>query len=90
MDVYIDERKQVLSFWTKIFLVKNIVNGLRFISSYKIVHLDLKPLNIIVVSELLTKIIDFSDSYHPKVCNQSSFYLILDYISGLTLPYSCP
>ncbi len=52
--------RDTLSFWTKIFIVRNIVNGLRFISSYKIVHLDLKPSNIIVINGLLTKMIDFS------------------------------
>ncbi len=62
--------KQTLSFWTKIFLIKNILNGLRFITGYRIIHLDLKPNNIIVINDLLTKIIDFSESYHPKVCKE--------------------
>ena len=30
--------------------------------------LDLKPVNIIVTSDLLTKIIDFGEAYHPKIC----------------------
>lgn len=60
LDVYVDNSSEVLSFWSKVFLVRNIVNGLRFILGYKIVHLDLKPSNIIVISDLLTKIIDFS------------------------------
>jgi serine/threonine protein kinase len=68
LDVYAENSNEVLSFWSKVFLIRNIVNGLRFIVGYKIVHLDLKPSNIIVVSDLLTKIIDFSESYHSKIC----------------------
>ena len=48
-----------ISFWTKLFLVKNVLNGLKFLKDYKIVHLDLKPTNILVSHDLLTKIIDF-------------------------------
>ncbi len=68
LDVYAENLNEVLSFWSKVFLIKNIVNGLRFIVGYKIVHLDLKPSNIIVVSDMLAKIIDFSESYHSKIC----------------------
>ena len=48
-----------ISFWTKLFLVKNVLNGLKFLKDYKIVHFDLKPTNILVSHDLLTKIIDF-------------------------------
>lgn len=71
-------------------MLRNLANGLRFISNYKIIHLDLKPNNIIVVSDLMTKIIDFSESYHPQICEKGKFHHILDYLPGLSLPYSAP
>jgi serine/threonine protein kinase len=60
-----------MSFWTKAFLFKNILNGLRFTLSYDIVHMDLKPSNIIVTTNLITKIIDFSESYHESISKKS-------------------
>lgn len=68
LDMFAKIHRDYLSFWTKIFLIRNISNGLRFLQSYKIVHLDLKPDNLIVTCDLMTKIIDFSESYHSHVC----------------------
>lgn len=66
---YMENNECSVSFWTKLFLVKNVLNGLKFLRDYKIVHLDLKPANILVSYDLLTKIIDFGESYHPGVCS---------------------
>lgn len=48
----------------------NIIHGLRHIMDYNIVHLDLKPINIIVPKnkKLIVKIIDFGEAYHPEIC----------------------
>ena len=43
-----------------------ISQGLRFLKDYKIVHLDLKPTNIMVGKKLDLKFIDFAESYHPS------------------------
>jgi serine/threonine protein kinase len=59
LDEFNDKSKKSLSFWTKIFIMKNITNGLRFLQTYDIIHLDLKPSNIIITHGLLSKIIDF-------------------------------
>ncbi len=56
---YVETNSSSISFWTKLFLIKNVLNGLKFLKDYKIVHLDLKPANILVSHDLLTKIIDY-------------------------------
>lgn len=48
-----------MSFLTKIHLASLVMQSLRFLSSYDIVHLDLKPSNIIVSKRMITKLIDF-------------------------------
>jgi serine/threonine protein kinase len=56
---YFEKNKNVMSIFTKIALLSNIANGLRFLNSHRIVHMDLAPKNILVSNGLLTKIIDF-------------------------------
>lgn len=72
LDEFAERRKDSISFWTKIYLLRGVINGLQFISSYKIVHMDIKPTNIVVVKDLLTKIIDFGESYNSSLCNKSN------------------
>jgi serine/threonine protein kinase len=71
-------------------LIINIIHGLRHLISYGIVHLDLKPINILVCRAYITKIIDFGESYHPDICPKSKKYPILDYTPGRTYPYTAP
>ncbi len=56
---YTQQNKNILSIVTKLQILANLSNGLRFLNSHHIVHMDLAPKNILVVSGLLTKIIDF-------------------------------
>lgn len=53
------KNKQTLSIYSKLHLLANIANGLRFLKKQGIVHMDLNPRNILVAPGLLTKIIDF-------------------------------
>ena len=59
LSIYLEKNKNVMSIFTKIALLSNIANGLRFLNSHRIVHMDLAPKNILVSNGLLTKIIDF-------------------------------
>ena len=59
LNQYINLNKYVLSTVTKLKILANIANGLRFLNNHHIVHMDLAPKNILVGSGLLTKIIDF-------------------------------
>ena len=49
---------------------KQILEGLQYIHSRKIIHLDIKPGNIIIDSDLIPKIIDFSASCSYESFNQ--------------------
>lgn len=44
-----------------------ISQSLRYLSEYKIAHLDLKPTNIMTNRKLTIKLIDFGESYHPEL-----------------------
>lgn len=70
------EKQLTLSLWSKIYVLLNILQGLRHLSSQKIVHLDLKPSNIIVGRSYITKIIDFGEAYHHNVCSSGKKQLI--------------
>ena len=52
---------------TKLFLMFHTVQAVRHLREYSIVHLDLKPSNIMLFCNLLVKLIDFGESYHPEV-----------------------
>lgn len=44
------------------------MQGIRFLRDNKIVHLDLKPQNLLIGKGLLLRITDFGESYHPEIC----------------------
>jgi serine/threonine protein kinase len=52
---------------TKLYFSVIIGQALRYLTEYKIVHLDLKPTNIMTNRKLNLKLIDFGESYHPGV-----------------------
>jgi serine/threonine protein kinase len=58
----------------------SLLQGLRSLARYDVVHLDIKPNNIMLSPELLIKLLDFGESYHPDIKGKP----------GNTEPYSCP
>lgn len=57
-----------MSLHFKLIILFNIIQGLRSLFQYKVVHMDLKPPNIIINNIFDLKIIDFGESYHSKIC----------------------
>ena len=53
------------------YILFMIVQGARYLKQSNIVHLDLKPNNIMISKSLMIKIIDYGESYHPNVCKNS-------------------
>ena len=56
---YIRMRKKCASLLSKIYLLLSTAMGLRYLEGYNVVHLDVKPNNIMITSSLNVKIIDF-------------------------------
>ena len=52
---------------SKLYLLFSISSALRHLENYKIVHLDIKPNNVMLSPGLQVKIIDFGEAFHPKV-----------------------
>jgi serine/threonine protein kinase len=44
---------------TKLWLMLQVVQALRFISQFGVVHLDVKETNVIVMKKLICKVLDF-------------------------------
>lgn len=64
---------------TKIIMISNIANGLRFLDKKEIAHMDLNMNNILVLPSLLVKIIDFGEAYQKSLCP-----------NGITPGFTCP
>lgn len=90
MDDYVEKRSDTISLWTKICLLINVVKGIRHLVSLGIVHLDLKPINILVCKFMITKIIDYGQAYHPSICQKGIISFNKDYSPGFTFPYVAP
>lgn len=83
---YLRARFKFLSLLSKLYLMFSITMAVRYMEIYNIVHLDLKPNNVMLAPGLLIKIIDFGEAYHPEVCKNPEHR----YRPGFTLPYSPP
>jgi len=86
LDDIMKSRKKSLSLNGKLVIMFLITTGLRFLEKFKIVHLDIKPSNIMMLPGMLLKIIDFGEAYHSDVVKKEG----ANYRPGVTLPYSAP
>ena len=83
---YIEIFKETLSLNSKAFLIVNIINSLRFLNDYQIVHMDLNLNNFLVFRDYLTKLIDFGEAYNSKVSKMNG----ADFKRGYTFPFCSP
>lgn len=67
---YVRMNRNILSLHTKIHLGFMIAQALRSLKSYEVVHVDLKPSNILIYCNLFLKLIDFGEAYHPQICKK--------------------
>ena len=56
------KQAEVLSLSTRLFMAHSIAMGLRYCHAYGIVHMDIKPENILIAKNLITKITDFGEA----------------------------
>lgn len=61
---FMKKRRKSISLNGKLVLMFSITMALRFLEKFKVVHLDFKPSNIMILPGLLVKIIDFGEAYH--------------------------
>ncbi|EWS74236.1 protein kinase (macronuclear) [Tetrahymena thermophila SB210] len=83
LDILKLQFSQTMSLITKLYIMWQIAQGIQFLTSKNVAHLDLKPANIVISKGYLAKIIDFGEAYHPDVCNGNP-----NYKPGRTLPYT--
>jgi serine/threonine protein kinase len=56
---FLTKNKETMTYQTKIYMGYIIAQGLRYLQEYQIVHLDLKPSNIMLSKNMMIKLIDF-------------------------------
>ena len=61
----------------------HLARALCALADHGIVHLDLSVNNVCVGKELLIKLIDFGEAYHPAICDEN-------YRPGFTRPSCSP
>ena len=83
---YISKNKETMSYQTKIYLGYIIAQSLRYLQEYHIAHLDLKPANIMVCKQLMVKLIDFGESYHPELKGTPIFIQLISPVSQSPTP----
>ena len=56
---YVMLRRDFISMNSKIYILFMLIQAMRYLKMYNIVHLDLKPNNILVSKSMMVKVIDF-------------------------------
>lgn len=83
LDNFKNAFKNTMSLNTKIYMLLQVAQGLKFLKENQIVHLDLKPANILIQKNYIAKITDFGESYNSRVCDEK-------FRPGRTYPFVAP
>ncbi|KAL4460385.1 hypothetical protein ABPG74_000136 [Tetrahymena malaccensis] len=83
MGSYAYYHNSIMSLNKRVQMVIQVAQGVKFLQSRDIYHLDLKPPNILLDEEQNIKICDFGESYCRQNVGQGQFQR-----TGRTLPYS--
>jgi len=59
LDTFVENRLESFGFWDKVYVLLNVAYGMKVLKSHGIVHLDLKPVNIMIGNNMIPKIFDF-------------------------------
>lgn len=73
---FFGNRKQTMSLTSKFFILINVLQSLRLIKDYEVVHMDLSPGNILVSQNYIPQLIDFGQSYSKAICEKGTSLLI--------------
>lgn len=55
------------SLHSKMHIFIHLANTLNFLEKLQVVHMDLSSHNVMVCRDLLIKVIDFGEAYHPSI-----------------------
>ncbi|CAK94444.1 unnamed protein product (macronuclear) [Paramecium tetraurelia] len=83
LDNFSRRQEEFLSMSTKIFLAHSVAMGLRYCHNYNIIHMDIKPANILISKALVAKISDFGEAISTKGNQQNQKV-------GRSMPYCAP
>lgn len=55
--------QEVMSLSTRLFIAHNIAMALRYCHYYGVVHMDIKPGNVLIAKNLMAKLTDFGEAH---------------------------
>lgn len=73
---FLNKKRETISLNSKLYVLINLLQALRLIKDYGVVHMDLSPSNVLVNSNYIAQLIDFGESYHIKICGKGNDALI--------------
>ncbi|CAK81156.1 unnamed protein product (macronuclear) [Paramecium tetraurelia] len=83
LDYLKSKKSEVLSLSSRIFISHNVAMGLRYIHNYGIIHMDIKPANILISKTMMAKITDFGEAINTNNISDSNK-------PGKTIPFCAP
>lgn len=73
---FLNKKRETISLNSKLYVLINLLQALRLIKDYGVVHMDLSPSNVLVNSNYIAQLIDFGQSYHVKICGKGNISII--------------